>query len=329
MECQWIHPERHQLKVAALGTEPVGPTYQEYSVKAKVANRVAADLEAWDLALDAFSSGTSPHLWVCEKYWIAQDSAREKHWGPHQGLMWIHSPRVDIPRAVAKIRKDRSKAVFVVPMGCSEEESTRNWVALLDNVTLSKVALPAGESVHQDAKGQPMPPQRRSTKFHFVDCGLEPTDATDFLCVNRMTAEPWRQCLALSPADMGELEGLLSDEELDLIQGYMHRLFHDWVSQQEGEGQDKAWWEVDPTVSGSYHGNTLVRRVLDHMSSRDEPIEGNPPTYGELFRGKAGDGPMSHLGRPPEPKTRGIAPPQVSSVVHLPSKAKAESDECR
>ena len=34
--CQWIHPERHQLEEAALWTEPVGPTYQEYRVKTEV-----------------------------------------------------------------------------------------------------------------------------------------------------------------------------------------------------------------------------------------------------------------------------------------------------
>ena len=45
-------------------------------------------------------------------------------------------------------------------MGCTEEESTRNWVVSLTNMTLNKVVLPAGESVYQDAKGQPMPPQR-------------------------------------------------------------------------------------------------------------------------------------------------------------------------
>ena len=83
----------------------------------EVASRVVADLGASDLALDAFSSGTSAHLRVCEKYWSAQDSAWRKHWGPHQGLMWIHCPRWDIPRAIAKIRIDRSKAVLVVPMG--------------------------------------------------------------------------------------------------------------------------------------------------------------------------------------------------------------------
>ena len=115
VECQWIHPERNQLEVAVLGTEPAGPANQEYGVMPEVASRVVADLGAWDLALDAFSSGTSAHLRVCEKYWSAQDSAWEKHWGPHQGSMWIHCPRWDIPRAVAKIRKDRSKAVS----GCS------------------------------------------------------------------------------------------------------------------------------------------------------------------------------------------------------------------
>ena len=63
------------------------------------------------------------------------------------------------------------------------------------------------------------------------------------------------------------------------------------------------------------------------MSSQDEPISGNPPTYGDLFRGKA-RGPMGHLGRPPVPKMSGIATTQVSSVVQVPGKAKAESDEC-
>ena len=108
---------------------------------------MVADLGASDLALDAFSSGISAHLRVCERYWSVQDSAWKKHWGPHQGLMWIHCPRWDIPRAVAKIRKDRSKAVLVVPMGCTEEESSRDLVVLLTNMTLNKVVLPAGESV--------------------------------------------------------------------------------------------------------------------------------------------------------------------------------------
>ena len=330
VECQWIHPERNQLEVAALDTEPTGPANQEYGVRPEVASRVVADLGASDLALDAFSSGTSAHLRVCEKYWSAQDSAWKKHWGPHQGLMWIHCPRWDIPRAIAKIRKDRSKAVLVVPMGCTEEESTRHWVASLTNMTLNKVVLPAGESVYQDAKGQPMPPQRWPTEFHYVDGGLDQADTTDFVCVNRIIAEPWRQCFAVPPVDIEESdsEEPLTEEEWDLVQGYMDQPFHDWGNQREGKGQDKAWWEVDSIVSGSYDGDTFVRRVLDHLSSQDEPIGGNPPTYGDLFRGKTRDGPLGHLGRPPEPKASGVATPQVSSVVQVPGKANAESDDC-
>ena len=68
VECHWIHPVRHQLEVTALGTEPVGPTYQEYGVKPEVADRVATDPGASDPALDAFPSGASTHLRVCEKY---------------------------------------------------------------------------------------------------------------------------------------------------------------------------------------------------------------------------------------------------------------------
>ena len=167
VECQRIHPERNQLEVAALGTKPAGPVTQEYGVRPEVASRVVAHLGASDLALDAFSSGTSAHLRVCEKYWSAEDSACKKHWGPHQGLMWIHWPRWDMPRAVAKIRKDSSKAVLVVPMGCTEEESSRDWVVSLTNMTLNKVVLPAGESIRplRDSPCHPRDGQRNSAMW--------------------------------------------------------------------------------------------------------------------------------------------------------------------
>ena len=133
--------------------------------------------------------------------------------------MWIHFPRVGIPRAVAKMRKDHSKAVFVIPRGCTEEESTRDWVASLDNMTLNKVVLPAGKSVYQDAKGQPMPPQRWTTQINYVDGGLEQADATDFVCVICVIAQLWRQCFAVFPVDSGESGDLLSDEELVWLRG--------------------------------------------------------------------------------------------------------------
>ena len=51
-----------------------------------------------------------------------------------------------------------------------------------------------------------MPPQRWPTEFHYVDGGL--ADATDFLCVNRVIVEPWRQCFAVSPVDIAQSEDL-------------------------------------------------------------------------------------------------------------------------
>ena len=102
----------------------------------------------------------------------------------------------------------------------------------------------------------------------------------------------------------------------------MDRPFHDCLTQGEGEGQDKAWREVDAIVSGSYDGDTFVRRVLDHISCQDEPMDGDPPAYGDLSRSKAQDGQMGNLGRPSEPKASGPTTPQVSSVVQVPGKAK-------
>ena len=102
-----------------------------------------------------------------------------------------------MPRAIAKIRNDRSKAVLVVPMGCTKEEGTRDRVASLTNMTLNNVALPAGECVYQDAKGQPIPTKRWPTEFHYVDGNLQQADATDFMCANGVIAEPWRQCFAV------------------------------------------------------------------------------------------------------------------------------------
>ena len=46
VEWQWIHPERNQLEVAVLGTEPAVPANQEYGVMPEVAKRVVADLGA-------------------------------------------------------------------------------------------------------------------------------------------------------------------------------------------------------------------------------------------------------------------------------------------
>ena len=71
----------------------------------------------------------------------------------------------------------------------------------------------------QDAKGQPMPHQRWPTEFHYVDGGLEQADTTDFVCVNRIIAEPWRQCSAVSPVDIAKSENPLTEEDWIWLRG--------------------------------------------------------------------------------------------------------------
>ena len=85
---------------------------------------------------------------------------------------------------------------------------------------------------------------------------------------------------------------------------------------------------MDAIFFGSSDKRTFVRRVLDHISSQDDPVGRNPPSYGDPFRGKARDGPMGYFRRPAEPKMSGVANPQVSSMDQVPSTDRAESHEC-
>ena len=73
VECQWIHPERNQLEVAALDTEPTGPS--KPGVRRKAGSGEPSCRGLGSFGSGCVSSGTSAHLRVCEKYWSAQDSA--------------------------------------------------------------------------------------------------------------------------------------------------------------------------------------------------------------------------------------------------------------
>ena len=148
-----------------------------------------------------------------------------------------HRIRVHIPQAVARIYKERSKAVLVVPVSRTEEGSTTDCVVLLMKMTLNKVVLPAGDRVYEHAKGAPVPCQRWPSEFHYVDGGVKQADATEVWCVHHMIAEPSRQCFAVSPVDIGESDYLPSDDELGFVQGYMDRPFPAWVAQQQAIGQ--------------------------------------------------------------------------------------------
>ena len=55
-------PRAPSARSSRNGDLALRPTHQEYGVKPEV----AAELEASDLALNAFSSGTSTHFRVCE-----------------------------------------------------------------------------------------------------------------------------------------------------------------------------------------------------------------------------------------------------------------------
>ena len=131
-------------------------------------------------------------------------------------------------------------------MACKEEESTQDSAVSQDNVTLNKIVLLAGERLYEGTAAELVAPQRWATNLHCVDLGPKPADTAEFVSVNRVIAEPWRQCFAVSPVDSSEPEDHLTEEKLTLVQGYMHRPFHNLISRREGA--DKG-----PGVLGSGH----------------------------------------------------------------------------
>ena len=83
-----------------------------------------------------------------------------------------------------KIGKDRSKAVLVVPMGCTEDERTQDWVASLTNMTLNEVVLPAREivSIRTLRDNRCHPEDRKQNSTMWIGTRNRPTPRTS--CVS-------------------------------------------------------------------------------------------------------------------------------------------------
>ena len=218
--------------MAALDTEPTRPANQEYGVRPEVANRVVADLGASDLALDAFSSGTSAsHLRVCEKYWRRTGLCVEEALGSASGLDVDPLP----PLGHSQSDSEDSQGPLQGSAGCSygmhRGGKYPTLGSLIDQHDLEQGRPTGWERVSittlRDSPCHPRDGQQNSTMW--MGALIRPTPRTS--CVfNRIIAESWRQCFAVPPVDIEESdsEDPLTEEEWDLVQGYMDQPFHDW-----------------------------------------------------------------------------------------------------
>ena len=323
VECAWIRSERDQIERAVRTVKPTDRPLDEYGFRLEMVQRAVDELGAPQPTVDVFASGHSSHLRVCEKWWTAQDSAWKRHWSPHQGILWIHCPRNDLGRAVAKVEKDRTHGFVVVSGVGADDEKGTSLMSRLEQVSLNKVTFAPGESVYQDARGEALPPQRWATHVYYVSGCQAHQDEADVYNINRIQAEPWRAMFHAPDLeqDLGLDDGLnLGEEDWENVHGYISSPLHEWAAAKGGAKRPQDWWEMEAIVTGTFDGNTFVRRVLDHWADQDEPVGQNPPTYGDVFRTRG-----RVAGKPSPSQSEG---PQVRSVVQVPTKAKESADSC-
>ena len=181
VECQWIHPERNQLEVAALGTEPAGQANQEYSVIPEVASRVVADLGASEPGPGCVlfrNTRPSSGLWeVLERPGLRVEEAL----GSASGFDVDPSSPIGHSKGGSEDSQGPLQGSAGYSHWCTEEESTRDWVVSLTNMTLSKVA-PERVSIRmlRDSPCRPRDGQQNSTMW--IGALNKPTSRTS--CVS-------------------------------------------------------------------------------------------------------------------------------------------------
>ena len=261
-----------------------------------------------------------------------KDSAWFKRWDEHfWGLLWIHCNPRCVPRAIAKIKSNRAKALLVLMEKVWEDDRMVRLQDDLQRMTLNSYDFLAGQSIHQDAGGKKLGNTPDRTTVVYVDGSLLDEWEADIRMVARVVAEPMRYMFAAPSQEADQYtEGRddLTTNELDAVVGYMHNPMHDIMSAKRSKEETK-WWEDDSIASAAFDGNAFVRRVLDHWADQDEPRGGNPPTYGDIYRTKCGIHRPSGASKDPcaldleQDQVHLSQDTHVKSMLQVPTKAKA------
>ena len=266
-ESHWAHAEREQLCRAVRAVKPCQRPLDEYGFTPEAFQEAVAGFGADEPSVDAFSSAYSESLRLCKTYWPTKDSAWFNRWDEHfWGLLWIHCNPGYVPRAIAKIKSNRAKALLVLTEKVWEDDRMVEVKDDLERMTLNSYEFPAGHTIYQDARGQQSGNTPGRTTVVYVDGSLLDESEADIRMVARVVAEPMRYtCTAPSQeADQYREAGdNPTADELDVVVGYMHKPMHE-ITSAKGSKDETEWWKDDSLASGAFNGNAFVRRVLDH-----------------------------------------------------------------
>ena len=129
---------------------------------------------AWSTPqVDVFVSAA---LRKCPRVWTKEDNGWKRGFSSDLwDLLYIHAPRDSFERVVAKIARDRARAVVTIPSWEIEDAKDAPWVQDLTFMTLIHTQLRSAEDIFVAAQGNPLPPPAKgwTTTVADVDRSLD------------------------------------------------------------------------------------------------------------------------------------------------------------
>ena len=101
-----------------------------------------------------------------------------------------------MPRAIAKFKSNRAKALLVLTENVWEDDRMMRLQDDLEHMTLNSYQFPAGQSIYQDAGGQKVCNTPGRTTVAYVDSSLLDDLEADIRILARVVAEPMRYMFA-------------------------------------------------------------------------------------------------------------------------------------
>ena len=217
----------------------------DYAVNPSLVQKILKEFDAGIPEVDVFAAEHNKRF---EKYWSEADSAWKHPWdqGHHQ-LLWMNPPFDQIEKMVDKLRKDRARAIVIVP-GWRQS----GWWERLQDIVVNQMVIPRGKGVFLREGHDPMPPTSWSVWAFLVDGNI--LDNEDAACSVEAGIDTWT---------MSTLPGVGFDQTDDVFK--LEPAEVDFVAACVLASSV----ERTPTIGG--HRHRRVRSVVKTLSSEEPP----------------------------------------------------------
>ena len=222
----------------------------DYAVSQDLVKMILRHFDAGEPEVDCFAAAHNKRF---ERFWSKTDDAWKRPWDQeHHQLLWMNPPFDQIQRMVEKLRRDKARAIVVVP-GWQQTP----WWNRLQDIVVNQMRLPKRRGIFLKEGREAMPPPSWTVWAFLVDGSI--LDNENAACSVEAGVDSWP--MSSLPGVGLELAGRghsLQQAEVDLIG---ERLLKSSMEQQ-----------CVPSSSGTaVRRHRGVRSVVKTMSTEEPP----------------------------------------------------------